>query len=598
ASVVVASADRTLVPDLTRLLAHETSALRDVVERYTEDRGALGRRWYVEYSPERRARLRTFSEAWLARLDEVDPASLALEGRIDRVLLENELVYELALLDREEELFSEMEPLIPFGREIMRLDERRRDREPVEARAAADVVAALPDAIASAREALEARLEPDEEENADAPEAERGDAPTGAGEPAAEGAVSRVVALRAANGLDELRERLEDWYAHYAGYDPLFTWWVKDPYAEADSALDSYVKFLREEIVGYEEGEDEPIVGDPIGADGMAADLVHEMIPYTPEELIAIAEREFAWCEARMLEASRELGYGDDWKAALEHVKMLHREPGDQPRLVRELAAEAVAFLRDRDLITIPPLAEEVWRIEMMSPEMQEVAPFFLGGEVIRVSFPTDGMDHEDKLMSMRGNNIHFSRATVHHELIPGHHLQGFMTDRYHPHRNVFSTPFWGEGWALYWEMRLWDLGFPQTAEDRIGMLFWRMHRAARIIFSLSFHLGEMTPEEAIDFLVERVGHERANAEAEVRRSFNGDYSPLYQVAYMIGGLQIRALHRELVESGRMTEREFHDAILQGGRMPIEMVRARLLGEPPAQDFTAAWRFYGDPLER
>ena len=37
------------------------------------------------------------------------------------------------------------------------------------------------------------------------------------------------------------------------------------------------------------------------------------MIPYTPEELIAIAEREFAWCEARMLEASRELGFGDDW---------------------------------------------------------------------------------------------------------------------------------------------------------------------------------------------------------------------------------------------------------------------------------------------
>ena len=95
--------------------------------------------------------------------------------------------------------------------------------------------------------------------------------------------------------------------------------------------------------------------------------------------------------------------------------------------------------------------------------------------------------------------------------------------------------------------MLLWDLGFPKTPENRVGMLFWRMHRAARIIFSLRFHLGNLTPQQCIDFLVDRVGHERANAEAEVRRSFNGSYPPLYQLAYMMGGLQFRALHRELV---------------------------------------------------
>ena len=248
------------------------------------------------------------------------------------------------------------------------------------------------------------------------------------------------------------------------------------------------------------------------------------------------------------------------------------------------------------DLVTVPPLAKEGWRLEMMSPARQRVSPFFLGGEVIRVSFPTDEMTHDEKRMSMRGNNIHFSRATVHHELIPGHHLQGFMNERYNSHRGLFRTPFWTEGWALYWEMRLWDLGFPSTPEDRVGMLFWRMHRAARIIFSLSFHLERMTPGEAISFLIDRVGHEPANATAEVRRSFNGTYSPLYQAAYMLGGLQIRALHEQLVVGGRLTERAFHDAILQGGTMPIEMVRARLLGEAPGRDFRAGWRFYGDPL--
>jgi uncharacterized protein (DUF885 family) len=333
------------------------------------------------------------------------------------------------------------------------------------------------------------------------------------------------------------------------------------------------------------------MIGDPIGAEGLRADLAHEMIPYTIEELIAIAEREFAWCEAEYVRAAREMGLGDDWRTALERVKQSYVPPGEQPRLVRDLANEAVAFLEERDLITIPPLAKEIWRMEMMSPERQRVAPFFLGGEVIQVSYPTEGMTHEEKMMSMRGNNPHFSRATVHHELIPGHHLQGFMTSRYSTHRRPFSTPFWGEGWALYWEMQLWDLAFPRSPEDRIGMLFWRSHRAARIIFSLRFHLGEMTPQEAVDFLVERVGHEQANAEGEVRRSVAGDYSPLYQAAYMLGGLQFRSLYREMVDSNRMTAREFHDAILQGGSMPVELVRVRLRGEPIPRDYAARWRF-------
>ncbi|MDP7238775.1 MAG: DUF885 family protein, partial [Candidatus Latescibacteria bacterium] len=453
----------------------------------------------------------------------------------------------------------------------------RRRLERVDPPVVAATLNALPELIEQARKAVESTLEIEEGNEGSGP--------------------SRIVVLRASRALESLKKRLERWFKNYAGYDPIFTWWNRAPYEKVNESLTEYIKFLNEQVVGFKGDEDPPIVGDPIGADGMRADLNYEMISYTPEELIAIAENEFAWCEAEMINASREMGFGDDWKAAMEKVKTLHRTPGDQPDMVRDLAFEAVAFLRERDLITIPELAEEIWRVEMMSPAMQKVAPFFLGGEVIRVAFPTDDMAHEDKLMSMRGNNEHFARATVHHELIPGHHLQGFMTRRYNTHRRAFSTPFWGEGWALYWEMLLWDLGFPQTPEDRVGMLFWRSHRAARIIFSLNFHLGKMTPQECIDFLVDRVGHERANATAEVRRSFNGSYSPLYQVAYMIGGIQIRALHKTLVESRQMTNRVFHDTILQGGRMPIEMVRARITGEAPARNFKAMWRFYGEPLD-
>ncbi len=124
-------------------------------------------------------------------------------------------------------------------------------------------------------------------------------------------------------------------------------------------------------------------------------------------------------------------------------------------------------------------------------------------------------------------------------------------------------------------------------------MLFWRMHRCARIIFSLSFHLEKMTAQECIDFLVDRVGHERDNATAEVRRSFDGSYGPLYQIAYLIGGLQFHALHHELVDSGKMTNRAFNDWIYKENRIPVEMVRAILTNQKLTRDFKSNWKFYG-----
>jgi uncharacterized protein (DUF885 family) len=417
--------------------------------------------------------------------------------------------------------------------------------------------------------------------------------------------LTRTAANRAADDLDQIKSAITSWYRFYDGYDPQFTWWVKDPFAQLDQGLARYARAIRERIVGLppapqavagrpaprDDGTG-PIIGDPIGVEGLAADLRHEMIDYTPEELIAIANKEYAFSLSEAKKAAREMGLGDDWKAAMEKVKDLYVEPGKQPALIRELARQAEEFIIDKhDWVTVPALAREDWRMEMLSPERQRTSPFFLGGDLILVSYPTADMNDEEKLMSMRGNNPHFSHATVFHELNPGHHLQGFMTARYNPHRRVFGTPFWSEGNSLYWEMFLWDHDFHVSPEDRMGALFWRMHRSARIIFSLSFHLGRMTPEQAIQFLVDTVDFERANAEAEVRRSFAGQYSPLYQAAYMIGGLQQRALYGELVETKKMTIRDFHDAILQGGPMPIAMVRARLAKVPLTRTGAAAWKF-------
>src|SRR5213075_2058897 len=133
-----------------------------------------------------------------------------------------------------------------------------------------------------------------------------------------------------------------------------------------DSALIRYARTLRERVVGIPaaalaQQNAGPIVGDPIGAEGLKEDLRYEMIPYSPEELIAIAEREYAFSLSEMKKASREMGFGDNWKAAMEKVKNTYVDPGKQPELIRELAREAEEFFAKHDWITIPELAKEDW---------------------------------------------------------------------------------------------------------------------------------------------------------------------------------------------------------------------------------------------
>lgn len=545
-------------------IAASSQRIAPLIQRFIADSASVEHTHDITAGPQREAALRTLYSSWLGALASIDYGTLQLEDQIDYALFKRELNYRLQQLDFERRRHAEAAPLLPRIDTLITLAEARRGLVYADAKASADTLNQASKALA----ALQASIEKDAK---------------------AAPVKSPIVAYRAAKLLDGVRSNLKDWYTFYDGYDPAFTYWAKQPYATLDKQMESYAKLLRDKLAGA--SDPETIIGDPIGRDALVAALAHEMIAYSPEEIMRLAEHELAWSQNEMTKAAKQMGY-DDWHQALEAVKQQSPAAGEQPKLVAQLADEAIDYVTKNDLVTVPELAKRDWRMTMLSPEAQLQSPFFLGGEDVWVAYPHDSMPQEKKLMALRGNNRYFSRAVVFHELIPGHHLQFYYGARYQTQRQLFDTPFWTEGWALYWEMSLYDRGFARTPEEKLGMLFWRSHRAARILFSLSFHLGKMTPQQAIDLLVTRVGHERENAAAEVRRSFAGDYGPLYQAAYMLGGLQFRALHKELVASGKMTERQFHDAILIGGPMPVSVVRSRLLGIAPKVDLPAEWRFY------
>jgi len=543
--------------------------MRALIERYSADQATLGSVYTDSNSPSTRERWAAFYRDNRAMLKQVDFASLDEESQADYVLFSNLLTEQEHQLALDEQQWAAVAPLLPFAPSIFALEDAKRRMEKPDPQKSAAAINDLTKAVTVSRKALETKVK---------------DA----------SAQDRIDAFHAAEVLDQLSDQLRRWFEFSNGYDPAFTWWVAQPYKLAAVALKDDATFLREKLAGIAADDKTTVIGTPIGRDALLKQLDDAMIPYTPEELIAMAKTQLAWCQREITKASREMGYGDDWHKAMEAVKNSYVPAGDQPELIRSLALDGEKFAEDHNLVTIPPLAEETWRMEMMTPERQLVNPFFLGGDTIIVSYPTDTMTYDQRMMSMRGNNPGFSHATVFHELIPGHWLQVFMSARYRPYRQAFGSGFWIEGNAFYWELRYWDLGYDATPQQRIGALFWRMHRCARIIFSLSFHLGTMTPQQAIDFLVSEVGHERDNATAEVRRSVNGSYDPLYQCAYMLGALEFRALRHEMVDSGKMTDREYNDAILHENMMPIPVLRAILTQEKLSPGWRPHWRFLED----
>jgi uncharacterized protein (DUF885 family) len=544
-----------------------------IIEQYTADRMSLMRTYVVEISPQRSERMEKFYQDELSTLDGISFDQLSHEDQVDYLLLKHNCNSQLHQLDLQKKQIAEMAPLLPFAKTIEDMMEKKRLMERPDSEKSA---AALTEMVKQ-MDATRKQLGPDPHSDA-----------------ASKPKIDPLTANRAVEATLQLQKNLHDWFHQYDQYDPSFTWWVDMPYKAADKALTDYVSFMKEKLIGIKSDDKTTIIGDPVGRDALLAELSDNMIAYTPEELIAIAQTEYDWCLKEMLKASHQMGYGDDWHAAVEKVKEDHVPPGEQPDLIRKLVQEGSDYVKKNNLVTVPPLVDETWRMIMMTPQRQLVNPFFTGGNEISVSFPTDTMTYDQREMSMRGNNIAFAHATAFHEMIPGHFLQFYMAARYRTYRRAFSTPFWHEGNAFWWEMLFYDRGFEATPEERIGALVWRMHRSARVIFTMNFHLGKWTTQQCVKFLMDNVGFDVDNATAEVRRSFDGSVGPLYQCAYLMGALQFRAMHKELVDSGKMTDKQFNDTILHENSMPIEILRADMENLTLTKDYPAQWKFYSD----
>src|SRR5829696_2242848 len=211
------------------------SEMRSAIERYAVDRGSLARSYPVQASRSRRERFKKFYEESLASLQSLNFDSMSQDGKIDYILFKNHLEYELRQLDIQSRQISEIESLLPFGPQIVALEETRRRMEPIDSAKVAATLNDLRKQVDERRRAIELGLRA---------EARGGDTST---DPMR---VKKTVANRAVAAINSLRGNLRSWYTFYNGYDPVFTWWNEEPYKSLDQSLTTYATFITERIVG------------------------------------------------------------------------------------------------------------------------------------------------------------------------------------------------------------------------------------------------------------------------------------------------------------------------------------------------------------
>jgi uncharacterized protein (DUF885 family) len=157
------------------------------------------------------------------------------------------------------------------------------------------------------------------------------------------------------------------------------------------------------------------------------------------------------------------------------------------------------------------------------------------------------------------------------HEAIPGHHFQislQYENTAVPKFRQKYGNGAFVEGWALYTESLGKDLGLYTNPYHQLGALGAEMHRAIRLVVDAGLHTGKMNREQAIQYDMQHEPISEQSATAEIERYMAW---PAQALSYKIGQLKILELRDRYKKQlgDKFSLRDFHDAILEGGAMPL-----------------------------
>jgi uncharacterized protein (DUF885 family) len=296
----------------------------------------------------------------------------------------------------------------------------------------------------------------------------------------------------------------------------------------------------------------------------------------TPEEVHRKGLEEVARIRAEMAAVLERLEWDKGFPAFLE---FLRTDPRFYPRTGEELL-QIASFIAKRMDGKLPSLFKTLPRQPYgVVPVPADIAPKYTAGRYNGA--PIDGTragEYWVNTYALETRTLYTLEALTLHEAVPGHHLQTSLAQErtgLHPFRRFEYVDAFGEGWGLYSEFLGREAGFYRDPYSDFGRLTYEMWRACRLVVDTGMHSMGWSRERALQYLAENTALSRHEVTTEIDRYIGW---PGQALAYKMGELKIRELRRraELALGPRFDVREFHDAVLRNGSVPLSVLEAQI----------------------
>jgi len=310
----------------------------------------------------------------------------------------------------------------------------------------------------------------------------------------------------------------------------------------------------------------------------------YHLLDFDAVSLKGFGEEQLARVEAAMAALAAKIKPGATAAEIITENKKDHPAADGVLKYYKDWMDRARDFVREKNLCGVP--AGEVLEVIETPAFERPFIPFAAymppaPYEKLQKGFfyvtPVDaGMTPEQVEEKLRGHSGDKVPVVALHEAYPGHHLQLCWANRQAKRirRESDSNPLI-EGWALYCEEMMREQGFYDDPRILLGQLRDMQWRAVRVIVDASLHAFGMPFEKAVDMLITRVGMERVNAEAEVKRYI---YTPTQPMSYLVGKTSIMALRKAFFRKWpKATVRSFHDKLLACGSLPVSLVWEKVM---------------------
>lgn len=293
----------------------------------------------------------------------------------------------------------------------------------------------------------------------------------------------------------------------------------------------------------------------------------------SPAEVHALGLREVARITQLMTDLAHQEGYSDlqTYRAAIKA----------NPKYIPQSAEQIVDDFRHY-IAQMQPRLPELFGLLPKTPVTVEAIPDSQPGNATHYVPGTPDGKRPGRVVVATANFSHRSllsdEAIAYHEGVPGHHmqisiqqqLQGLPAFRLHLINNAYA-----EGWAVYAEALGKEIGFFQDHVSDFGRLSTELVRAVRLVVDPGIHSEGWSRDQAVAYFRQSGAADEPTIQAEIDRYIAW---PAQALGYKIGQLKIRELRERAKQrlGSRFDIRAFHDEILSGGNLPLDILEARV----------------------